>query len=104
MEILDAEEQKIMDLLPEGMDRPRPLKELIKLTGWNSRKVRGIIGRLITNHHKLIGATYTKPNNGYFVITNCEEQVAALAPLASQINQLTKRQQVISNANLESEK
>lgn len=103
MNKLDKEEQRLLDLLPKGIDRPRPLKELIKLTGWNSRKVRGTINRLIVIHHQPIGAKYEHPNNGYFIITNDEERTIALAPLTSQINKMTKRAQVISNAQLESE-
>lgn len=102
MEHLDKEEQKIMDLLPKGMDRPRPLKELVKLTGWKGRKIRGIIGRLILVHHEMIGAVYTKPN-GYFVITNDDEKAAALAPLTSQIKEMTKRAEIISSSNLGNE-
>ena len=103
MKHLDKDEQRIFDLLPKGIDRPRPLKELVKLTGWNSRKVRGTINRLIVIHHQPIGAVYDHPNNGYFIITNDKERNIALAPLTSQINKMTKRAQVISNAQLESE-
>lgn len=102
MEHLDKEEQKIMDLLPKGMDRPRPLEELVRLTGWSSRKVRAMIYRLIVVHHQPIGATYQQPGNGYFIITNDQERQQALAPLTSQIAMMSKRAQVISNADLES--
>ena len=103
MEQLDQEEKKILQLLPKGIERPRPLKELVKLTGWSNRRVRGIINRLIVIHHQPIGARYEHPNNGYFIITNSKEQQQALAPLASQIAMLSKRAQAISNADLESE-
>ena len=98
MEKLDKEEQRLLDLLPKGMERP--LKELIKLTGWSSRRVRGTINLLIVLHHQPIGARYEHPNNGYFIITNDEERSTALAPLTSQIMVMTKRAQVISNAKL----
>ena len=68
MENLDKEEQRLLDLLPKGMERPRPLKELIKLTGWSSRRVRGTINRLIVLHHQPIGARYEHPNNGLSLI------------------------------------
>lgn len=100
MKQLDKEEQQLLDLLPKGIERPRPLKELVKLTGWNNRRVRVIINRLIVIHHQPIGARYEHPNNGYFIITNDEERSAALAPLTSQIMVMTKRAQVISNAKL----
>ena len=98
MKHLDKDEQRIFDLLPKGIDRPRPLKELVKLTGWNSRKVRGTINRLIVIHHQPIGAVYDHPNNGYFIITNDKERNIALAPLTSQINKMTKRAQVPEHA------
>ncbi|PWT30511.1 hypothetical protein DKZ27_06260 [Limosilactobacillus reuteri] len=103
MEQLDQEEKKILQLLPKGIERPRPLKELVKLTGWNNRRVRGIINRLIVIHHQPIGARYEHPNNGYFIITNNKERQQALAPLTSQIAMMSKRAQAISNAELESE-
>jgi len=98
---MDKEEQQLLTLIPKGMDRPRPLKELVTLTGWNSRKVRATIYRLIVVHHQPIGAKYEYPNNGYFQIANNDERMAALAPLTSQIAQITRRAEAISNANLE---
>lgn len=100
---LDKEEQRLMDLLPKGMERPRPLKELVKLTGWSSRKVRAMVYRLIVVHHQPIGAVYDHPSNGYFIITNDTERSIALAPLNSQILKMAKRVGIISSADLESE-
>lgn len=97
---LDKEEQRILDLLPTGMDRPRPLAELVTLTGLSNRIVRATINRLIVLHHQPIGVIYTKPGNGYFIITNDRERNIALAPLTSQINMMAKRAQVLSNAPL----
>ena len=102
MERLDKNEQKIYDLLPKGIDRPRPLKELVKLSGLKSREVRGIIYRLIVLHHVPIGARYKHPN-GYYIITNDDERKQALAPLTSQIAMMSKRAQVIGNVELENE-
>jgi hypothetical protein len=104
MEKLDKNEQRLMDLLPKGMERPRPQKELVKLTGWSSRHVRQTIGRLIVlQHHKPIGARYEHPNNGYFIITNDQERAAAIAPLASQIKELSKRTETLKKLDLKSE-
>ena len=103
MQQLDNEEKKILALLPKGIDRPRPLRELVKLTGWNGRKVRATIYRLIVVHHQPIGATYQQPGNGYFIITNDQERQQALAPLTSQIAMMSKRAQVIGNAELGNE-
>lgn len=100
---LDKEEQRLMDLLPKGMERPRPLKELVKLTGWSSRKVRAMVYRLIVVHHQPIGAVYDHPSNGYFIITNDTERSIALAPLNSQILKMAKRVGIISSADLRNE-
>lgn len=97
---LDQEERELLRLLPHGVSHPRPLRELVKLTGWNGRKVRAIIYRLIVVHHQPIGATNQKPRNGYFIITNDRERQQALAPLTSQIQMMTKRAQVISSTEL----
>ena len=102
MKQLDKEEQQLLDLLPKGIERPRPLKELVKLSGLKDREVRGIIYRLIVLHHVPIGAQYNRPN-GYYIITNDKERQQALAPLTSQIAMMSKRAQAISNAHLESE-
>lgn len=102
MKQLDKEEQQLLDLLPKGIERPRPLKELVKLSGLKDREVRGIIYRLIVLHHVPIGAQYNRPN-GYYIITNDKERQQALAPLTSQIAMMSKRAQAISNAELESE-
>ena len=102
MKQLDQDEKKILQLLPKGIERPRPLKELVKLSGLKDREVRGIIYRLIVLHHVPIGAQYNRPN-GYYIITNDKERQQALAPLTSQITMMSKRAQAISNAELESE-
>ena len=102
MKQLDKEEQQLLDLLPKGIERPRPLKELVKLSGLKDREVRGIIYRLIVLHHVPIGAQYNRPN-GYYIITNNKERQQALAPLTSQITMMSKRAEIISNAELESE-
>lgn len=103
MKQLDKEEQQLLDLLPKGIERPRPLKELVKLTGWSNRRVRVIINRLIVIHHQPIGAKYEHPNNGYYIITNNKERQQALAPLTSQITMMSKRAEIISSADLEIE-
>ena len=102
MKQLDKEEQQLLDLLPKGIAQPKPLKELVKLSGLKEREVRGIIYRLIVLHHVPIGAQYNRPN-GYYIITNDKERQQALAPLTSQIAMMSKRAQAISNAELESE-
>ena len=61
MEKLDKEEQQLLDLLPKGMDRPQPVREIVKTTGWSSRKVRATIYRLIVVHHQPIGAVNQQP-------------------------------------------
>ena len=61
MEHLDKDEQRIMELLPTGMEQPRPLKGTNEDYGWSSRKVRMTITRLIVLHHKPIGAVYGNP-------------------------------------------
>lgn len=104
MKQLDKEEKKLLSLLPKGTSRPRPLRELVKLTGWNSRKVRAIIYRLIVVHHQPIGAAYQHPFNGYFIITNEQERQQALAPLTSQIAMMSKRAQIIGSAELDKTK
>ncbi|UXC67333.1 hypothetical protein N4599_09635 [Limosilactobacillus oris] len=103
MQQLDNEEKKVLALLPKGIDRPRPLRELVKLTGWTNRKIRATIYRLIVVHHQPIGAVYQRPDNGYFIITNDKERQQALAPLTSQIAMMSRRAQVIGNAELGNE-
>lgn len=100
MEKLGKEEQQLLDLLPKGMDRPQPVREIVKTTGWSSRKVRATIYRLIVVHHQPIGAVNQQPGNGYFIITNDQERRQALAPLTSQIQMMNKRVRAISKARL----
>ncbi len=100
MQLLDKEEQQLLNLLPKGMDNPQPVREIVKITGWSSRKVRATIYRLIVIHHQPIGAVNHQPGNGYFIITNDQERRQALAPLTSQIQMMNKRAQAISKAKL----
>lgn len=97
---LDHSAETLLKFIPVGMERPRPLKELVNLTGWNSRKVRKNISRLITDYQKPIGAVYEQPNNGYFLIADDTERAKALAPLLSQVREMSKRINAISTAEL----
>ena len=73
-----------------------------RLSGLKEREVGEAIYRLIVLHHVPIGAQYNRPN-GYYIITNDKERQQALAPLTSQIAMMSKRAEIISNAELESE-
>ena len=97
---LDRDAEQLLRLIPVGMERPRPLKELVNLTGWSSRKVRKNISHLITDYQQPIGAVYEQPNNGYFVIADDTERAKALAPLLSQVGEMSKRINTISTAEL----
>lgn len=100
MQKLDKDSKRLLQLIPAGMERPRPLKELINLTGWDSRKVRNVINRLIVEYEQPIGATYDVPHNGYFIIEDDTERARALAPLLSQVGEMSKRINAISTAEL----
>lgn len=97
---LDQDAETLLKFLPTGMERPRPLKDLVNLTGWNSRKVRLTITRLIVEYKTPIGAAYERPFNGYFIIENEKERARALAPLLSQVGEMSKRINTISTAEL----
>lgn len=100
MKKIENDANYLLRFLPIGMERPRPLKELVNLTGWSSRKVRKNISRLITDYQQPIGAIYEQPNNGYFIIADDNERAKALAPLLSQIGEISKRINTISTAEL----
>lgn len=97
---MSKEEQRLLSYIPAGSDKPRPIKELEKLTGLSKRDVQATINRLIVVHHKPIGAIRGK-GNGYFLITSEEERKLAIAPLSSQIINMARRVRVIRNAKLE---
>ena len=101
MKKLDYDAEHLLQFIPTGMERPRPLKELVNLTGWNSRKVRKVISHLIVDYQVPVGATYDVPHNGYFIIADETERAKALAPLLSQIGEMNKRINTISNVNLD---
>lgn len=100
MNQLSKDEKRVLRLIPKGSTNPRPQKELVRLTGFNARKLRLIINELIVKHGIPIGAQYTKPN-GYYIVTNEDERGKAIVPLVSQYGELFKRAQSIHNADLQ---
>lgn len=104
MEKLNHEEKQLLNYIPYGAERPRPLKELVSLTGWSSRQVRKMVNHLIMVHRLPIGAMYDAPHNGYFIISNVEEKEKALAPLQSQYLTLKSRLNVIEGITLKDNK
>lgn len=100
MNQLSKDEKRVLRFIPKGSTNPRPQKELVRLTGFNARKLRLIINELIVKHGIPIGAQYTKPN-GYYIVTNEDERGKAIVPLVSQYGELFKRAQSIHNADLQ---
>lgn len=96
---LTPEEIKIIGLLPEGSEHPRPAEEVAKLAKLKPRVVRAIVYRLATYKGLPIGSRNQRPN-GYYWITNEAERTQALAPLNSQIGQMFKRAAATSTAKL----
>lgn len=56
MNQLSKDEKRVLRLIPKGSTNPRPQKELVRLTGFNARKLRLIINELIVKHGIPIGA------------------------------------------------
>ena len=100
MNQIKKKKKRVLRLIPKGSTNPRPQKELVRLTGFNARKLRLIINELIVKHGIPIGAQYTKPN-GYYIVTNEDERGKAIVPLVSQYGELFKRAQSIHNADLQ---
>ena len=50
MNQLSKDEKRVLRLIPKGSTNPRPQKELVRLTGFNARKLRLIINELIVKH------------------------------------------------------
>ena len=92
MNQLSKDEKRVLRLIPKGSTNPRPQKELVRLTGFNARKLRLIINELIVKH----GIP-----NGYYIVTNEDERGKAIVPLVSQYGELFKRAQSIYNADLQ---
>lgn len=104
MKKLDHDAEHLLQFIPTGMERPRPLKELVNLTGWNNRKVRNVVNRLIVDYQVPIGASYEVPYNGYYIIADDSERTKALAPLLSQVTEINKRIYAISSVSLDANK
>lgn len=90
---------KIRQLIPHGSEKPVTAKELSTSTGMNKRTVYEIIHTLVLNGVP-VGGIRKHGKRGYFIITNENERQKAIAPLQSQINEMTKRVNAIKGAVL----
>lgn len=92
-------EKQLINLIPKGNERTVSLADLVKLTNINSRKLRTLIFHLVTVHHVPIAGVHGT-QSGYFIVTNEEERSQALQPLVSQVSELQKRIQAITDTKL----
>ena len=92
-------ENQLINLIPKGNERTVSLADLVKLTNINSRKLRALIFHLVTVQHVPIAGVHGQ-QSGYFIVTNEEERNQALQPLVSQVSELQKRIQAITDTKL----
>lgn len=99
MEKFDKAEQQLINLIPKGNERTVSLADLARLTNTDSRKLRALIFHLVTVHHVPIAGVHGT-QSGYFIVTNEQERNQALQPLVSQVSELQKRIQAITDTEL----
>ena len=101
---MTKDERRLIEFLPKGSERPRPLKELSKLLYGdaerkNTRKTRRIINSLVINYEIPVGSKHSRPN-GYFLITNEAERQTALKTLDAQSADLINRAAHLQKASV----
>lgn len=89
--------KRVVALIPLGSERPITVKEICKLTGFNSTTVRHYVATAIVTHQIPIGASNSIGKSGYFVIENHLEREKAINNLTGRIREMSKRVNALKN-------
>ena len=91
--------EQVLRLIPLGMARPIPNKEIQSVTGLSERLIRDIVKNLITQYKIPIGAV-RGDISGYFIPTDTEERFLGLVELDKQVREEQKRIEILMYADL----
>ena len=97
--ILPENYKHVLALIPQGAERPRAGKEIVKLTGLDIRTVRGIIRGLVIKYHIAICGSRDLAG-GYYIPANDSERLAGIRALDRQRQDEQKRISALMYANL----
>jgi hypothetical protein len=92
-------ERLILEVLEEhrGKDNPITCKQLEKITGFSSRKIRKTIANLVIQHHIPIASSVHYPY-GFYLITDKQEAEICLKQYYSRAREVVKRARILSEA------
>jgi hypothetical protein len=95
------EEQRIAEIIfaRSGWQNAMPIAEIVKATGIDERGVRRVKEALVRTHHCLIGGVASNGGNGYFWITNSEDQRTAAQAYRKQIIAMAASLRIIDSAD-----
>ena len=91
--------KRVLALIPQGSERPRAGKEIVKLTGLDIRTVRGIIRSLVVKYHIAICGSRDLAG-GYYIPANDSERLVGIRALDRQRQDEQKRISALMYANL----
>ena len=91
--------ERILRLIPLGIDNPVTNKRLKQLTGFPERTIRDIIKMLITKYRIPIGSVRGVVS-GYFIPTNAEERLQGLVSIDKQAREEQRRVEILMYADL----
>lgn len=97
--VLPANYERVLRLIPRGIESPITNKQLQSLTGFSDRTIRDIIKTLITRYKIPIGSVRGLIS-GYFIPTNAEERLLGLVSIDKQAREEQKRVEILMYADL----
>lgn len=97
--VLSVIESSVLNLVPQGMDNRRNLKEIASLIDLDVRSIQEIINRLIS-YGVPICAFRGNNQSGVYIPTNQEELRLGTRAVKSQIKEMMIRVDRVENADL----
>lgn len=91
----------VLELIPRGIEHPRTVADISKLTGINTRNVYDIIRVLIMQYHIPIGGLRSDGRHGVFIATTETERAAAITPLANNAREIQRRVDALREMELQ---
>lgn len=91
---------RVLAVIPKGIEKPVTVARISQMTGINARDIYSILRTLLMEYDVPIGGIRDKNSHGVFIATTETERAAALAPLANNATELTRRVAKLMTVNL----
>lgn len=97
MEELPFDHKRVLSIIPDGLENSITCKDIEKLTGLSSVKIRQIINQLVIKYGFVVGASNKPGMQGFYIPNGEQEELLAILNLRSRRLAIIERERALIN-------